>query len=226
MPAYLKRTGLASGTDLTGLNATTGFTVAFWLRCLAQEGAAPSGDIWRHTSTANASRDGYAIWLNGGAIGGRIAGSAASTDFGTFPNHRPRHRVWAHFIVRFDNAANQVCFFHNGMLAQTTANTRDMTSNVSCTTQMLGSNYQGDLLAEIFDVQVFPDVVVPNGDVRRLLRPDFIYPGCKGRYYGLGFRSLAASGVVVDESGSGNHLTGPAVVQAQAPEPPWRATIA
>lgn len=219
MPSVNRNAGTAAtATNLTGLNATTGLTVAFWLKNFGQGG----GDIIRHASTANNARDGYAVCFTSTELNPRIYGAAAGGSFVAMTNSPHRRGQWVHFAFTFDDATNQMLGYRDGKLVQVTTVTTDMTANASCTTT-LAPGIVGTLTALLFDLQILPDVVVPPQDIPLLMDPRVKYPGIKARYFGLEFRSIGGSTVLRDESGNGNNLTTTAgAVLSQAEEPPWR----
>jgi hypothetical protein len=225
MPSVEHRggTGLATATGLTGLNATTGVTVAFWVRPRSY-----AGDIVAQLQTGNAARDGYLVALASSGLTFRIADSAGATDttigYATMP---VLLGVWQHLAVTFDDSTNFVRVYRNGALAATASNTRDMTDNASCTTWACGNQVYGALVGSVFDLQVLPDVVVPAQDIPLLMNPKYTYHGLKARYFGVGFRTIAASGTPVDESGNGHDLTvGAFIIAQQGAEPPITPTFA
>lgn len=181
------------------------------------------------TATANVgTRDGYCLTTATGGVVLRVMGSTNSSDSSTNAQQMPLyHGIWQHVAVTFDDATDQVRFYRNGVLRIAALNTRDMTSNASCTTLLCGNTLQGFLLGNIFDVQVLPDVTVPPQDIPLLMNPKYQYHGVKGRYCGLGFRTVAVNGTLLDESGNGNNLTVNATIPAvQGAEPPLTPTFA
>ena len=229
MPGVQSRGGgtvIASATGLTALNAVNAITVAFW----AKARIASPGDVFRHSSTANIQRDGYIAGFGSIEWQTRICGAAASTtSFISQPLARHYDGRWAHYCSVFDDATNTIWWYRNGSLLGITTVATDMTSNASCTTQIAPSGLNGSFTGQLFDLQVLPDVAVPASDIIRLMRPDQKYPGVKGRWFGLNYRTPAVGGTLWDESGSGNNLTASAGSDRdclQGEEPPWRATAA
>lgn len=224
MPSVLYRTVIpASATNLTGLNATTAVTIAFWVRSVA---ANPNGDIIRHSSTANRTRDGYYVGFVGTGIQIIIYGSAGSSTSNFSNTWQHRNNRWAHWAVTFDNATDAVRAYFNGKLIGTGTNARDMTANASCTTDLPSGQVNSSLIGNVFDLQVIPNVAVPASDIPLLMNPTALYGDVRARWFGLQFRQPGASGTVFDESGNGNNLTASATLAAclQGEEPPWRST--
>jgi hypothetical protein len=225
MPAlHVRTTPAASGTNLTGLNATTGLTIAFWHR--KRQGGTGAMDVFRQQNSATGARDGYYIGFSATELQLRIYGSAgATTSFINQQISRQQVGQWKHFAVTFDDASNVVLWYVNGMLVSRGTNTRDMTAVAGCTTTLGGASVNGLSNYALFDLQVFPDLVVPPSDISLLLNPRIAYPGCRGRYAGLRFSDPGAGGLVVDESGSGNDLTaGGSGTTLMDAEPPFRPT--
>lgn len=240
MPSILltgQSTAISSTTNVTGLNATTGVTLAWWQFGIASADGTQSpvaGWIINHSSGGNDARDGYMVgWSANQQLTFYALGSAGST-VSTAGTYSSQSGKWQHYTVVFENSSNSVWFYENGKLLTRVANTRDMTANASTTTRI--GSYAGsftnadELRGAFFDLQIFPDVVVPPQDVPILMRPLDTYPGCKGRYFGIdcGAMDTGGVGVIRDESGSGNHLglSNPPNKLELGPEPPFRFTIA
>lgn len=226
MPSvYNRASSPASASNLFGLNATTGVTVAFWYKYLG--GQSFVGDIIRQYGAAT-NRAGYRVSVFGNDLQVDILGAAGTTLSSlNFLLARVRPTRWNHIAVTFDDATNIVAGYVNGVLWNRTTNTRDMTDNTTtCTTQLL-PNISGIYTGWCFDVQVLPNVVVGSGDIPLLMNPTYSYPGVMGRYFGLDFITTEASGTIYDESGNGNNLTVAAgVTLEQGDEPPFRPTFA
>lgn len=229
MPAVSVRglTNVATRANLTGLNATTGVTVAWWQRHrgFGATSTSISGDIFVHASTANPFRDGYFVGWSAGLLQVLIGGSAGSNTQSMRPFVQAYNR-WNHFAITFNDANDQLCFYMNGVLMSMTTNTRDMTANAACTTIITPNASVGSFRGDLFDLQVFPDLVIPARDILLLMDPRQQLAGLKGRYFGLRYNAPAASGTIIDESGSGNDLTASATAGAvtKTDEPPWRPT--
>lgn len=174
-------------------------------------------DVFEHRNTATSSRDGYYIGFSATNFTLSVYGSNGNTAT-TFSQLQTKHQEgrWKHYAITFDDASNAVRCYVNGMMVGQTTNTRDMTSTASCTTRLGGAGVSGMSAYSLFDLQVFPDVVVPPSDIPLLMKPDVLLNGCRGRYCGLAFR-----GTPIDESGNGNNLSGTPSSDA---EPPWRST--
>lgn len=211
MPSLYVPSGFSvavNAANRTGLNATLGVTVAFWSRNARSTGTLV-GDVFRHTSTANANRDGYRIGFgSAGGIGIRVCGAATNTDsYGASTATMQKNRKWQHWCLTFDDATNFVRGYLNGRLVLITTNTTDMTANAACTTAVPDSGIQGGFNGMLFDLRVMPDYVASVAEVRALMDPAFWHPAVKGRYFGRGFRSTVNGEVVRDESENGNDLT-------------------
>lgn len=230
MAAVSRRVGLnltITGTNLTALNATTGVTVALWVR--SGPGAGRAGDILRQSSTANTNRDGYRVGFNAnGGFGIRVLGSAASADsynsVAAISGHK-QDRRWRHFCVSFDNSTNEVRIYRDGIMVAISNNATDMTSNASCTTMLYDTGIQGTLTGDLFDVQVLPDYVISPADVRLLMNPTRQHEAVRARWCGRQFIHTDVAGVVRDESGNGNHITVNANAAISTDEPPIFPTM-
>ena len=225
---------VATGTNLTGLNATTGVTIAWWQWGQPPTGGASpvsvGGTIFNQGSTANASRDGYCIgWNATSQLVSRIHDSTGTTATTAVTVPHIISGRWNHYIFSFDDATDQVVYYVNGKLWALQTNTRDMTANASCTCNVSATSVGGTTIyGYVFDLQIFPDIVVPQSDAQLLMDPEHFYPGCRGRYFGIDsrhFTTVVASGSVFDESGNGNTLTIQNALRS-GPEPPFRFTIA
>lgn len=222
MPSVRWRSGLtATGTNLTALNSTTTFTVCAWAKVPGNQAG-----FFRQQSTANQLRDGYEAGFGPGGLQIYIktnSGSPVSAGVGT-PDiaNNPR---WKHCTLTFDNGTNEVRGYIDGKMVGRSTNATDMTANASCTSG-IGSSQSGTTVGLLFDIQVFPGVLVPAQDVPLLMDPEHQYPGQLARYCGLDFRTTASGGTVYDESGNGNHLTAGGGTLEQDEEPPFRFTIA
>jgi hypothetical protein len=177
-------------------------------------------------STANTARDGYRVAFTTTTVLFGLRDGTGSTNYNAITGAPHRDGNWHHYAMTFDSATNEMRGYVDGMLRTITTATRDVSANASCTTSLnpneTGSGY-GFLF---FDMQILPDVVVPPGDIRLLMDPRVQYPGVKGRYFGLNFRTTAAgTGALLDESGNGNNLTVSPSTIHQGPEPPWRQVL-
>lgn len=225
MPSvYLRAAIAASATNLTTLNNTTGFTVAAWIKP-----AYILGDgIFRHTSTANASRDGYQI--NGGrGLSTRLCDAvgindstlaAASLSLGA-------NDQWVHWIWVFQNSIDRAWGYVNGILVQAPVpNSRDMTVNAACTTEICHNGPNGFFRGGLFDLQILPGYFANESDARRLMNPLFKHEALVARWFGKHFVQPGAGGTVYDEAGNGNNLTASATLAncLQGAEPPIMPT--
>lgn len=225
MPSvYLRAAIAASATNLTALNNTDGFTVAAWLKP-----AYILGDgIFRQTSTANASRDGYLI--NGGrGFGVRICDAAAASDstLAAASLSQGANNQWVHWVWVFQNSIDRAWAYVNGVLVQAPAiNSRNMTSNAACTTEVCHNGPNGFYRGGLFDLQVLPGYFANEGDAKRLMNPLFKHEALVARWFGKNFTQPGASGTVYDESGNGNNLTASATLAncLQGAEPPIMPT--
>jgi len=220
----------AAQAGLTGLNSATAFTVAAWVRFARRLNGVSgcTGVILTHASTANTSRDGFQVGFDSARLFMRIGGAAASTDTSvSIVRSRASQFRWAHYVWAFDNATNRVSYFRNGALQGHELNTRDMTVNALCTTR-LNAGVVGSVNGEIFDVQHLPSYAVEGtGEARLLADPRRQHHAVRGRWCGLGFRSLGASATLRDESGNGNDLTSNSIIGrcTQSDEPPYLPTF-
>jgi hypothetical protein len=221
----------SNAQNLTGLNATTGFTVSWWHRWyyIGLTTYQAQGTIFSHY-VASTSRNGYAVgFQTDGQVSVVIYGSAGFTITNTTGNALARSGRWAHCAVTFNDASNEVLVYVNGELLTRGTNTRDLTSaTTGLTTGIGGSITQlGEYRGELFDIQVFPDVVIGPGDIHHLMNPLESVPGCKGRYFGVQSQQYTVgSNNVRDESENGNNLNVSGSSLPTAAEPPFRFTIA
>lgn len=216
-----------SENNLFGLNATTGFTVAFWVKNIAslvvtafeQSGASTTRDGYSVQFRSSASEAGLYVNIFGSA------GNTATVLGLQYPQHLDGK--WNHYAVTFDDANNLLRGYRNGNLISSNTNTRDMTANgTTCRTRIFPS-IVATYVGFCFDLQVLPDVIVPGADIPLLMKPGHKYPGVKGRWFGLDFQQTTAGNKVYDESGNGNNVTVAAgVTMYAAEEPPFRPTFA
>lgn len=225
MPCVVRNAGFAgSTTNVTGLNSTNNLSVAIWCRLTGTGGAC---DIMRHASTANVARDGFRIGFSNTEFRLDILGATGSNNYGAVQGGRHRDGRWHHFAAVFNTTANTINGYLDGRLWQTTTGvTQNISANASCTT-VWNPNILGNGAGfQYFDLQILPDVVVPPEDVPLLMKPQLLYPGVKGRYFGLQFRTSAVgTGACRDESGNGNNLTISTAAFQQGEEPPFRPTF-
>jgi len=234
VPAAYIQANSCTANNLTALNATTGFTVAWWYRAMVYGtgGALYNGDVFHQHGSTNTLRQGYGVYYN--ANGNLIVGiyGSAGADATTFtgPSYI-RKGVWHHTAVTFDDAANSIQYYVNGVEMGRAANTRDMVSTTSCVTRLAGSSQSvANFFGYLFDVQVFPNIVIRANEIPHLMKPNESLPGLKARYIGLRFSGAKQTTLPLeDESGNGNNLnvTNNTIVDYQkVVEPPWRQTLA
>lgn len=222
----------ATATNLTGLNATTGFTISWWFRAFAQPTTAfPGAGIFQHTQTTDATLNGYSVGMTtAGLFIVSICGAAGNSNTNITPSRFPhRSGQWCHFAVTFDDATDVVFVYANGDVIGRGTNTQDMTSTSSVTSTIFPNTYVSvSAYAHVFDIQVLPNTVIPASDIYKLRDPRTLLPQTKARFFGLQCTEIALSGTIVDESGNGNNLTMPASgnLYRTAQEPPFRFTIA
>ena len=229
MPAVTKNQQAIARAGLTGLNATTGFTVAFWARQnYSQLVYLAQGNVFAQYN-ASTQRNGYAVGFQvDGTLTTVIHGSAGFTTSSIAGNSLSRSGQWAHYVVTFDDASDTVLGYVNGKLLGRVTNTRDLTSTATSLTTQIGGSITSltEWRGSLFDIQVFPDVVITQDDIRHLMNPFESLPGLRGRYFGAQSVQYGTGvGGVRDESGSGNDLTATGAVPTEA-EPPFRFTIA
>lgn len=207
---------VATATNLTQLNTTTNYTVAFWAKL------AVDGDVMRHASTANGARDGYAFTFNAADLQARHFFAATSSNYTVISGGPWRNGRWQHFAIVYNGSVANG--FINGVLrGRTTAN--PPTANASCTTTLTPA-IAGTFNGNLFDFQLLPGIAVPLADVPLLMNPRFTYPGIKARWFGLEFTGVGPSSTLRDESGNGSNLTTTAtgVLHPDA-EPPYLPTL-
>lgn len=225
MPSLVKNSGVGGSTaNVTGLNCTTALTIAMWCRC--GQGSNPSTDVIRQASTANAARDGYRFGFAATAVRLDILSATGSNNHDAIQNSPHRDGRWHHYVVTYSDPNNEIFGYLDGKLIQRTATTQGISANASCTTTFNPNIIGNGNHFFYFDLQILPDVVVPQADIPVLMNPKYTYPGVKGRYFGLQFRTTAASANALrDESGNGNNLTiSPSTIH-QGEEPPYLPTI-
>jgi len=228
--AFSKRAGgneTASATGLTGLNTTTAFAVAFWNK-QRPAGAGTASDVFRHTSTANASRSGYRCGFGSGGLPTiRVCSATASNDVGAGGTDlRPRRGIWRHYVFTFDNASNTALFYMNGNLLARATSTTDIAADASVTTLCPDSGIQGGDFGFIFDLQVLPNYFAYSAsDARQLMNPRSTHHAVRARWFGVNFRTTALGALVRDESGNGNNLTVNNAALQMYPESPYFPTF-
>lgn len=227
MPSAYVKDAIANATVASrfALNATTGFTVSFWVKW-ASGGQSFTGDVFeQYGSTVN--RDGYSVSILGNQLRVTVNGSAGTTSTNLGGQNLMSPSRWNHYTATFDDATNEVRGYHNGKLFGVATNTRDMTANgTTCNTRIFPV-INATFVGYCFDIQVFPDIVVPAADVPLLMNPTYTYQGLQARYCGLEFRGVAPGSTLYDESGNGNNATTNAsATMQQADEPPFRPTFA
>lgn len=187
-----------------------------------------AGDIWRHSSTANNARRGYYFMFNNGLEMANADGAGRTTASIPATTHRCNTGVWEHWAITFRTNEGYVRGYKNGKLIGQVFQSRTPNSDgLGTTNELLGSTIRGQLLAQMFDIQLHltsggPEI--KSEDIPLLMRPDLLLPSCTARYYGKAFRSLASSGVLIDETGKGNNLTNKASLTPQFEEPPYLPT--
>lgn len=184
-------------------------------------------DVFLQRNTATAARDGYYVGFSATELQLRVYGSAGATNSAAANSSLTKHQDgrWRHYAITFDDATDVILTYLNGVLINRVLNTRDMTATAGCSTTLGGAGINGLTAYSLFDLQVFPDVVLTPDQIPLLMNPQISVPNCKGRYGGLQFTNPGSGGLVIDESGSGNHLTasGGSTVLNDA-EPPFRPT--
>ncbi len=211
MGAVYSRGGLgaiATATNLTGLNSTTGLTVAFWHRSRPDSTASYNSDVFAQRSTANIVRDGFAIYFQVGGLNISLLGSAATTVSAMGQaNTRFEPGKWAHYAITYDNVSQRVVFYKNGQPITSGSNTRVVTANAACTTEFGAGSYQQGANHSLFDFQYAVNTALNAADVAALMNPRHRDERITARYFGLGTGGYAASGVVLDETGNGFNVT-------------------
>ena len=212
----------ATATGLTGLDTSIGaFSLGLWFKA---RGEALVGDIWFH-GIVGTNRECVIVGDPSVPLGAlrlftadASAGSSAVSGAGFVLG-----RQWAHYAVVWNGA--RVCFFRNAVLHSTAALTRVPTINGTRTTKIGYAGLAGVPSSPMFDVQVFPNVILTPGEVRALMDPRKNTAGCTGRYFRY-WRPLN-SGLLVDESGNNNNLTlsSTSLGHSQSEEPPWREAV-
>lgn len=229
MPAVTKNQQTISRTGLTGLNATTGFTVSWWCRWnYSQIVYLAQGNIFAQYN-AGANSNGYSVGFNAdGNLTAVVYGTAGWDAALISGNCLVRSGRWTHYAVTFENATDTVLAYVNGNLFGRATNTRNLTSSATSMTTQIGSatNTLPEWRSPLFDIQVFPNVIMTPDDMRHLMNPLDTLPGLKGRYFGVQSQQNGTGvGGVRDESASGNDLTSTLLVPTDT-EPPFRFTIA
>lgn len=198
MPSTWRTSG--SATNLTQLNTTSSYTVAFWAR------QRDFGDVLRHASTANVARDGYAFYFNSSELVARHCNAVGSANYVAINQSPHRDGRWGHYAVVYDGVTNLHGFF-NGVLRLRIGNaTRVPTANASCTTSIV-PGITATFFGNLFDLQILPGVAVPLDNVKLLMNPRYTHPGIKARWFGLGFTGVGPSSTLFDESNNGSNLT-------------------
>jgi hypothetical protein len=229
MPAarLLGTDGVGVNTDnATGLNQTTGVTLAMWERV---EGEALSGSrmLFAHADSATvtdnltALRSGYGIRISAGSLIFSVASAAAVSTL-SFP--LPRFLspgAWQHYAVAFDNATGIGVGYCNGR-SLGTATTATVGATTGTTKTYLGLTA---VVMNVFDAQVYVDQVLSPDQIRQTMRPNYRALNATARWFGLGFRDPGASGAILDETGNSNNLTSSSIDArlTSTKEPDWRA---
>ena len=216
-------------TGLTALNATTGFTCAWWSKTFSTDGG-----IIDHYSNNSSLRNGYSVvWASGApSVYVKSGTGFSSTSIPGFlgADSLRISRRWFHIAVTFDNATNQVRGYLNGKLVGVGTNTTDMTETTTNVTTRLFPTISGNTTALLFDIQLFVNQVVPGSDIPLLMDPQGHYQGLSARWCGLDFTTVSSPGSILDESGNGNNIPWTATTAGnrfhQMEEPPFRFTIA
>jgi hypothetical protein len=215
MPSVFRNANTSgSATNLTQLNVTTAYTIAFWAK-------QPNGDLFAHGSTANLARDGYAVWFDSVSINVRHCRATASTNFAALSTGWHQNRVWQHYALVWQNSVLQ-CFV-DGTLRNRIAAAAAITANASCTTR-LNPAIQGNQPQTIFDLQIIPNAAVPEAGIKKLMDPKQSFPATRARWFGLEFGGAVSGGTVLDESGNNSNLTSVNSCFVDA-EPPYLPTL-
>ena len=232
MGAVYNRGGLgaiATATNLTGLNSTTGLTVAFWHRSRPDAPNTYASDVFAQRSTANISRDGFVVYFQSRGLVLLLCGSAATTASSMgVSNTRLESGKWAHYAITYDAASQIVVFYRDGQPITSGSNTRVVTANAACTTEFGQGSYQQGANHSLFDFQYAVNTALNAADVAALMNPRHRDGRITARYFGLGTGGYAASGVVLDETGNGFNVTANASAAASTLTdlPPYLPTLA
>lgn len=211
MGAVYNRGGIgaiATATNLTGLSSTTALTVAFWHRARPDATATYNSDVFAHRATANANRDGFAVYFQSGGLAINLCGSAANTASSMgVSNTRFESGKWAHYAITYDAPSQRVVFYKNGTPITSGSNTRVVTANAACTTEFGQGSYQSAANHSLFDFQYAVNTALNAADVANLMNPRHRDGRITARYFGLGTGGYGASVVVLDETDNGFNLT-------------------
>ncbi len=215
MPSVFRNTNTSgSAANLTQLNLTTAYTIAFWAK-------APNGDLFAHGSTAALNRAGYAVWFNSVSINVRHCTATAATTYAALSTGWHQNNVWQHYALVWQNSVLQ-CFV-DGTLRNRIAATVAPTTNAACTTTLTPA-IQGGFAQNIFDLQIIPNAAVPEAAIRKLMDPKQSFPATRARWFGLGFNGAVSGATLIDESGNGSNLTSVNSCFVDA-EPPYLPTL-
>lgn len=217
---------VAEATGLTSLDQTAAaFSIGVWVQVPAKTGL--SGYIWMHSDNAGAARNGIGLYITNKGRVDFFAFSASSNSV-TSPDYFLPLDVWVHLGVRYDGAF--VTYFLNGAPAFRAAFTSAPTISGTRKTYV-GYNATGfaTLGAEVGDIRVFPALALPESSMTELMDPMSHVPGCKQRLFWRDeFRARGTGAVtILDESGTGNHMTSASTLANCAPcaPPDWQRIL-
>lgn len=200
---------MASATNITGLNSTTAFTVAFWHRSRPDSlRQTYNSDVFSQRSTANVNRDGFALYFQSGSLNVNLCAAAANSQstMGVANTEFVPGR-WAHYAVVYSQALQRVTLYKNGISRATATNATVVTANAACTTEFGAGSYQSAANHSLFDFQYAVNSALDSAEIGLLMDPRQRHPSITARYFGLGTGGYGASGLVIDETGNGFNLT-------------------
>ena len=213
--AFLQASGNATATNLTQLNLTTAYTIAFWVK------GGRDGDIFAHGSTANLARAGYGIWFDAVSLNVRHCTATASTTYAALSVGWQKNAVWQHYALVWQSSVLQ-CFV-DGVLRNRIAAAVAPTTNASCTTTLTPA-IQGTYVGNVFDLQIIPNAAVPVAAIPKLMDPKQSLPATRARWFGLEFAGVASGGTLRDESGNNSNLVAGVALDPDV-EPPYLPTL-
>lgn len=220
MPALDPGTRVATPATATGLTtldlSSQAVSLAFWHKRVLGTGA-NYGCVFAQQSTSY--REGYWVQFNADRtmqfnVGHVTVGQAAISG------PMVLYDRWAHYAVTWDGA--RALFYRNGACLSSVAQVFTPTFGGTRNTK-LGNGGDGIVRGSLFDLQVYPNITLPPGQIRATMDPRTTVGGMKGRWARWEWRDVPG-GTMRDESGNGNTLTQANIAGRclTVPEPNWQ----
>jgi len=227
---FLAQPGFQS-TGLTAVDFTTrAFSAGCWMKISAGADNNQLG-LWSTYSAGNISREGIAWRQDPRVLGRNRLRFFSHTDVSTssvFVTDVTLGYGWHHYAVVWDN--NRIKFWRDRKLVgYTDASTLlTPTAGTAFGARTAGINDSGGATnggIYLWDVQIYPGIVLSDGEARNLADPRKTNKKCVARY--LREWTAGPSLTLYDESGNANNLTASATANGvmPVPAPSWKTIL-